>query len=400
MGVGTVFRAMNFGQMLMLHIVLLPLVLVAIIGAHVLLVRVRGVSHPLPEQRVRGRAARRAAAGSDAADWHGPTRRYDILKEAAIAGAVVLVLVVVLASVASSPDVPPVTVQTWAHATPGDFMATTAAELAGTSETATYGPPYDNGRTSVQTLVFSWQKLAGVGQPVDAATSFVLGPLSKAPAQPALHRAVSRYEAATPRVQESWDTAYLHAVKHVTFTAGVPSVPSAADGPVPALVDGELTMARSGALDADLLAQRPFYGTDYTKPLLFLEDGAYFTNVATKWHLLGTQWGVMNETGSYPGQPWLWLYTLWYELPGWRTSANVDMIAIYMTSLATILLLAVPFVPGLRDVPRYLPVHRLVWRSWNRRSGSGTQGGPGGGGGTSGGEPVTTLTGAAPDAPG
>jgi hypothetical protein len=22
-------------------------------------------------------------------------------------------------------------------------------------------------------------------------------------------------------------------------------------------------------------------------------------------HLTGTQWGVMNETGSYPGQPWL-----------------------------------------------------------------------------------------------
>ena len=30
-------------------------------------------------------------------------------------------------------------------------------------------------------------------------------------------------------------------------------------------------------------------------------------------HLTGEQWGVMNETGSYPGQPWLWLYTLWYQ---------------------------------------------------------------------------------------
>ena len=38
----------------------------------------------------------------------------------------------------------------------------------------------------------------------------------------------------------------------------------------------ELTLARSGALDADLLAQQPFYGTNFTKPLLFLEDGNYF----------------------------------------------------------------------------------------------------------------------------
>ena len=80
--------------------------------------------------------------------------------------------------------------------------------------------------------------------------------------------------------------------------------------------------------------------------------------------LSGSQWGVMNETGSYPGQPWLWLYTLWYQVPGWTNSANIDMIAVYMTGLATILLLLVPFIPGLRDIPRLIPVHRLIWRIW------------------------------------
>ena len=35
---------MNVGQMLMWHIVLIPIVLIAIVGAHVLLVRVRGVA--------------------------------------------------------------------------------------------------------------------------------------------------------------------------------------------------------------------------------------------------------------------------------------------------------------------------------------------------------------------
>ena len=33
-------------------------------------------------------------------------------------------------------------------------------------------------------------------------------------------------------------------------------------------------MARSGALDGALLSSRQFYGTDYTKPLLFIADGA------------------------------------------------------------------------------------------------------------------------------
>ena len=56
-GVGAFFNVMNFGQMLMWHIVLIPIVLIAIVGAHVLLVRVRGVSHPLPVDRPRGLAA-------------------------------------------------------------------------------------------------------------------------------------------------------------------------------------------------------------------------------------------------------------------------------------------------------------------------------------------------------
>ena len=133
----------------------------------------------------------------------------------------------------------------------------------------------------------------------------------------------------------------------------------------------ELTLARSGALDGDLLAQQPFYGTDFTKPLLFLADGQYYANQAAAMNLTGDQWGVMNETGSYPGQPWLWLFQLWYHVPGWENSFNLDLIAIYMTGLGTLLLLFVPFIPGLRDIPRLIPVHRLIWRSWGDRQGPG-----------------------------
>ena len=50
-GIGAFFNLMNFGQMLLWHVVLLPVLLIALIGAHVLLVRVRGVSHPLPAKR-------------------------------------------------------------------------------------------------------------------------------------------------------------------------------------------------------------------------------------------------------------------------------------------------------------------------------------------------------------
>jgi hypothetical protein len=126
----------------------------------------------------------------------------------------------------------------------------------------------------------------------------------------------------------------------------------------------ELTLAQAGALDTDLVSNAGFYGTDFTKPLLFLEDGTYYASVAESQHLLGEQWGVTNETGSYPGQPWLWLYQLWYQIGPIGDSANVDLIAIYLTLLATILLMLVPFIPGVRDLPRWIPIHKLIWRRY------------------------------------
>jgi len=366
-GVGAFFNLMNFGQMLLWHVVLIPVILIALVGAHVLLVRVRGVSHPLPAARpgwrLPSRAERRARRAADAAPWRGPTRRYDILKEGTIAGLIVLVLTVALASVLSSPDVPPVTVKSWVQVAPADFLGTAASELNGTSETATYGPPYNTNGTP-QSELFAPANIAGVRQPIDPAQTFVLQPLAAAaPTDPQLAAALAVYNAASPSQQVAWATAYGKALTKVRFVNGTPVVPAASDGPVPVMLATELTLGRSGAIDTDLLAQRPFYGTDFTKPLLFLEDGQYYSNLATSMNLTGDQWGVMNETGSYPGQPWLWLYQLWYHVPGWDNSFNLDLIAIYMTGVGTLLLLLVPFIPGLRDIPRVIPIYRLIWRS-------------------------------------
>ena len=375
-GIGAFFNVMNFGQMLMWHIVLIPIVLVAIIGGHVLLVRVRGVSHPLPATlatpgRGTPRQRRRALAHADAAPWRGATRRYDILKEGTIAGVIIVVVTFALAALLSSPNVPEISIQSWAKVAPADFLATAATELNGSSVSASYGPPY-NTNGDPQKILFAPANILGVTQPINTAQDFVVTPLSGAAVgNPALAAALATYKAASPAQQLKWANVYAGAVTKVKFVNGQPVVPAAGAGPVPVMMANELTMARSGALDAGLLAKQPFYGTNFTRPLLFINDGAYFANQATAMHLTGEQWGVMNETGSYPGQPWLWLYTLWYQVPGFSTSANADLIAIYMTGLATILLLAVPFIPGLRDIPRLIPVHRLIWRGWKETSADG-----------------------------
>ena len=181
-GVGAFFNVMNFGQMLLWHVVLIPIVLIALVGAHVLLVRVRGVSHPLPAQRSGGGPGRRKAAGpaADAAPWRGPTRRYDMLKEATIAGGGRAALTLGLAGVLSSPDVPPVTVQTWAKAGPGRLRRHRGhrTERHRRDRHLRAAVQQRHRQPCSRCGSVNWQKLAGVTQPVNAAQDFVLGPLA------------------------------------------------------------------------------------------------------------------------------------------------------------------------------------------------------------------------------
>ncbi len=69
-GAGAIFNVTNFGQMLMWHIVLLPLVVVLLVGLHVLLVRLRGVVPPFapPDQKPDRALATGTAAAAVVAD--------------------------------------------------------------------------------------------------------------------------------------------------------------------------------------------------------------------------------------------------------------------------------------------------------------------------------------------
>ena len=298
---------------------------------------------------------------------------YDLLKEVTIATLGVLGVVLLLSALLSSPDVPSVTLQSWSKADPVDFLTTASSELSGSTVVAGYGAPYNSGSGSVQ----SWgplapQTWAGVHVPVNAPNDFVLQPLTQATAGDAdLAAALSAYRAASSDQQQKWLTAYATGIGAATVAAdGTVTVPSGTYGPVSVLMDRMLTLARSGGLDALLLSSNHFYQTDFTVPLLFLDDGGYIANLATQQKLIGSDWGVMNETGRYPGSAWLWLYTMWYQVPPFNSTtgflgistANTDLAVVGVMLLLTALLFLVPVIPGLRDIPRWIPIHKLIWR--------------------------------------
>ena len=305
-----------------------------------------------------------------AQEWQGPWRRYDIVKEGVIAVVVVSILTVLLAAIFSSPDEPQLTFQGWATSAPDNFYATSVQELAGTSESAGYGPPYNTAADGISVGPLAPQQWFGVTHPVDAANDFVVEPL-RGQQSTDVAAALVTWDAASADQQTTWATDYDTALTDVEGDAT--QVAAGEYGPVPALAQGLTDMASSGALDGVLMAQGGFYQTDYTKQILFLGDGSYLDDAATAAHLQGNTWGMMNETGSYPGQAWLWLYSFWYQIPQTNSdnpddylTSHADAIIFYLMGLLSVALVLVPFIPGIRSIPRWIPIHRLIWRDYYR----------------------------------
>jgi hypothetical protein len=300
--------------------------------------------------------------------WRGPVREYDLVKEFVIALVVVAVLTTALAAVFSSPDEKNLTLKSWGTSAPGEFVATPNGELAGTTTSAGYGPPYNTAADGMAMGPVKLQKWAGVRIPVDSANDFVVTPLSTLTDHPEVVTAVAQWKAATAEQQGTWATGYTDAL---TAADNDPAKVTGDFGPVPAMTSALLGMAQRGVLDSDLIAGgSAFFQTDYTRPLLFLADGTYLEDTAVGQHLAGEQWGMMNETGNYPGQAWLWLYTVWYQIPPFTTAwaDNADVIVWTLMMLFSLVLILVPFIPGLRSIPRRVPVYKLIWRDYYRHA--------------------------------
>jgi hypothetical protein len=308
------------------------------------------------------------AAPDPGVPWSGPFIRYDLVKELVVALGVVTLLAVVLTVLFSSPDDSPTTIQSWSQADAGDFLTTATTELSGTSELAEYGPPYNHTPEATQKIgPLDLQSTPGVRIPIDTAQDFVIHPLEEIPADPRLKVALAAYKAAPPALQEAWTGAYEGALEKARIARGVPILPAGHYGPVAPMMAALLGLAQSGGLDGALLANNDrFYQTNYTKPLLFLSGGGYFEERAEGQHLLGGQWGMMNETGSYPGQVWLWLYTFWYQIEPFKESPNADALIFALMGILSLVFVCTPFIPGLRSLPRHLGVHRAIWRDHYR----------------------------------
>ncbi len=294
-----------------------------------------------------------------------PQTRFDLVKEAVISGLVVLVLVVIASVALGVPYVKPLTIQQVATKEPVLFLQTAAHELDDTSAIAQYGPPYNNGTGSLQAIgSFHPQTILGVTTPINPAQVDVLRPLSMAvPLDPALKPALSTWNAASRSQQDTWVNAYLQALPRARVAGGAVQVPRTADGPVPAMLSALRALGSGGLMSGALDRLSPVYRYDVAPSLLFLQ-GAALHQMAQRYDLLGGEWGIMHDELSYPGPWWLTPYTALYQIPPYSTSPAGDLMAAYTMLILLLLLLAIPFLPGVRELPHKLRIYRLVWRDW------------------------------------
>lgn len=339
---------------------------------------------------------------SDAA-WRGGKRPYDLLKEVTISFLVVAVLAVGLSVLFASPDPPPATFAEWATSAPKDFAQTTLSEITETSLSATYGPPYQTTAQNGSTQgfgPFSPEKWFGQKIPIDTWQNYIVFPL-RTLADAEVNAAIATWTSANEAQQQTWAKAYGQALDNAKVADGKVVPPASGDfGPLPTLVEAQSRMATSGALDAALQQTQAkntqgstvWYSDDQTYAIMYFGDsgqggsasdcisvgdplpadgGCWYYNQAVSntaprfgGYLDGGTWGVINEVGNWPGAWWLFPYSFWYQWGPGATIQSADLYAMLMTGLVSLPFLFLPWIPGLRDIPRGTRVYKFMWSDY------------------------------------
>lgn len=304
-----------------------------------------------------------------------PQQPYDLVREMLIALGIIGALIVILAAIFSTPDVPALTARQVTNQDPKLLVQTALDDLSQQDPISTYGPPYNNTPGAAQSWgFFSPQAWSGVQIPVNSAQAEVIKPLEKILSfDPVLKSALDTWNASSPKQQGAWTDAATKALSKATVTSTAIRLPGnqAPYGPLPEIMNAYLSLANSGLLESAIDgAGGPMPSTDRTKSLLLLQDAAD-AQYADKLDMTGDEWGIIKETGNYPGAVWLWYYTLLYQIPPFNSADSADLLVVITVFLGTLILILTPFIPGLRSLPRLFGLYRLIWRRFYRETGKG-----------------------------
>jgi hypothetical protein len=289
----------------------------------------------------------------------------DFMKHLLSTLAIVAALVLGLSIAFGVPEKPPLTIQHYASTQPVAFEQVVLRALDGQGQIADYGPPYNHGTGSVQSIFQVW---VGVIHPVNTAQDFVLKPLAMAATiNPSITPALAAFRHASAATQAKWEAAMTTALNHAKVVDGRVVVPAGHYGPLPTLLNAALALGKSGLMSGALI-RNPNVITrfDNQNYLLFLQ-GQPLQSLAQTLDLTGGQWGIIHSAvPGYPGAWWMTIPTWIYQWPFVANSSAPDATALSIGFLFWLLLALIPWIPGLNRVPEWVGVYRLIWKGYYR----------------------------------
>ncbi len=277
----------------------------------------------------------------------------------------VIVAVVVLAAslLFGVPEKTPLTIKTYATQHPVAFEQMALRALDGQGQIANYGPPYNHGTGSIQPPL---QSLQGVLHPINAATDFIIHPLTMAASlNPRVRPALTSWTHASAAQRAHWALAYTKALSTGTYKNGVVVTPGGSYGPLPVMLSTTLQLGKSGLMSGALMRSGVVYERFNTQNyLLFLQGAPLQKDPATQ-TLAGNHWGIIHPAiAGYPGAWWMTIPTWIYQWPFVVNSKAPDALALAIGFLFWLALAFIPWIPGLNRLPRYLGVHKLIWKNF------------------------------------
>ncbi len=176
-------------------------------------------------------------------------------------------------------------------------------------------------------------------------------------------------------------------VQHIAFDDGFAREAVVSHRGFPERIRAKAVIASSGGFQANRAWLREYWGdaadrfqirgTPYAQGRVLkdlLAQGAQAVGDPTQFHavandapryagyLAGGTWGIMNEVGNWPGAWWLFPYTSWYQWGYGATGASGDLYVIIMTVLFALPFIFLPWIPGLRDIPKATRLYRVMWK--------------------------------------
>ncbi|SRR6266568_1594147 len=320
-GLGRFINPLNAGQIYGIHIVVIPLTILALLFLHYLLVRVLGIAKPYK---------------NDVSVKTVPANH----KLLFMRGGVLTGLTLILAAFLPSPYIKPTTIQSIANDDPALVDKTLIAEFDSSSDTATYldniNPYTYNTRTIYIDTPYAQYIQTQSGRP-DALKQFNAEP-----------QAVQKQQ--------------LKAASDFFSKDGADPAKTPAS-PVTTVVKSLTVMARAGLYEPALNANNSInkFADRTTYSTRFLGDTGVPEDKATALNITTDQYGMIREEkGRTPGAWWLApIGLLNHTVLKNDDNGDRDGAIIFGSLLLT--MLAFPFIPYVNQLPDKLKVYKLIW---------------------------------------